>query len=52
MAMSSTDRFKIHDAVRTFVEQEVHDGQIGLEAVFSGEYLEIRLFQIQVGKDC
>ena len=48
---SSTDRLDIDNTVRTFVEEEVHDGKIGLEAVFPGEDLEIRLFKFQVLKD-
>ena len=47
---SSTDSLKIDNAVRTFVEEEVHDGKIGLEAVFSGKDLEIRLFKFHVLK--
>ena len=39
--------FEIHYAVRAFIEQKIHNGQIGLEAVFPGKDLEIRLFQIQ-----
>jgi hypothetical protein len=42
---------QIYNTVGTFVEKEVHDGQIGHEAVFRGKDLEIRLFQIQVGEN-
>ena len=42
---------QIYNTVRTFVKEEIHDGQIGLEAVFRGKDLEIRLFQIQFRKD-
>ena len=42
---------QIYNTIRTLVEEEVHDGQIGLKAVFQGKDLEIRLFQIQIRKD-
>ena len=51
MSTILNNRLEIDDAVRTFVEKEVHDGKIRLEAVFPGEDLEIRLFKFQVLKD-
>ena len=50
--MSSADRLQVQDAVGTFIEEEVHDGKIFLEAVFPGEDLEIRLLQFQVFQNC
>ena len=38
-------------ALRSFVEKEVHDGEIGLKAVLLGKDLEVRLFQAQVLDD-
>ena len=43
--------FKKQYTVRTLIKKEIHDGQIRLKAVFRGEDLEIRLFQIQFRKD-
>ena len=46
-----TKILEIEDTVRSLIEKEIHYGQIRFEAVFPGKDLEIRLFQIQVGKD-
>lgn len=40
------------NALRTFVEKEVHDGEVWLKAVLLGEYLEVRLFQTEVIQNC
>lgn len=40
------------NALRTFVEKEVHDGEIRLKAVLLGKDLEVRLFQTEVFQNC
>ena len=38
---------KINNGVRTFIEKEVHYGQIGFEAILGRKNLPVWLFQIQ-----
>ena len=39
------------NALRTFVEKEVHDGEVRLETVLLGENLKVRFFQVEVFQD-
>lgn len=39
---------EIKNTVRSLIEEEIHDGQILLKAVFRGKDLEIRLFKTKV----
>jgi hypothetical protein len=43
--------FQIAYTLRSFVEKEVHDGEIRLKAVLLGKDLKVRLFQAQVLDD-
>ena len=49
--LSRLNPLKRPQPIRSFIEQEVDGGEVGLESVFLGEYLEVRLFQFQVCKD-
>ena len=40
------------NTLRTFVEKEVHDGEVRLKAVLLGKDLEVRLFQTEILQDC
>ena len=43
--------FQIAYTLRSFVEKEVHDGEIRLKAVLLGKDLEVRLFYVQIFED-